>query len=38
MPLFSLQALFDGSYFDQIDLWFSDTFLFAIHSSPATAI
>ncbi len=27
-PPFSLQALFDGSYFDQIDLWFSDTFPF----------
>ena len=27
-PSFSLQALFDGSYFDQIDLWFSDTFPF----------
>lgn len=27
-PVFSAQALFDGSYFDQIDVWFSDTFPF----------
>lgn len=27
-PTFSIQALSDGSYFDNIDLWFSDTFPF----------
>ncbi len=27
-PAFSVQALFNGSYFDNIDLWFSDTFPF----------
>ena len=27
-PAFSVQSLLDGSYFDQIDLWFSDTFPF----------
>ena len=27
-PEFSFQALADGSYFKQVDLWFSDTFPF----------
>lgn len=27
-PAFSVQSLFDGSYFSNIDLWFSDTFPF----------
>ncbi|MBO5797658.1 MAG: hypothetical protein J6R77_04850 [Clostridia bacterium] len=27
-PAFSFEALFDGSYFDRITLWFSDTFPF----------